>query len=159
MPNVTGELKDIVGAPLANRVGRLKFRLVEANIVASGSSAGRILPTAEEVVAPVSSGSFAVNLNSTTTLLFEGYYTLAIEWLGSEGTFVDFPDWQIRVGPNGGSLETMITIGGSHGGPNFSLVLMALTQPPNLKRGQLWWQTNPDNPSDSRNTGRIYIGG
>lgn len=159
MPVVTWELKDIVGATLASRVGRVIFRLVEPNIVASGSNAGRILPTAEESVTPNSDGSGSVNLADTSTMLTDGYYVLTIEWVDSTMPHTDFPEWQIRVGPNGGKLSGLIDSGGGHGGPNLSLVLMSLTQPPNLKRGQLWWKTNPDNPSDSRNTGQIYIGG
>lgn len=159
MPVVTGELKDIVGQTLASRVGRLKFRLVEPNIVATGSAAGRILPTAEESVTPSSGGSFSVNLADTSTMLADGYYVLSIEWVDSSMPMTDFPDWQIRVGPNGGTLSGLIDTGGGRGGPNLSLVLLGLTQPPNLKRGQLWWKTNPDNPTDSRNTGQIYIGG
>lgn len=159
MPVVTGELKDIVGATLASRVGRLIFRLIEPNIMASGSSAGRILPTAEESVTPISSGAFSVNLADTSRMLTDGYYVLTIEWADSSMPMSDFPDWQIRVGPNGGKLSGLIDSGGGRGGPNLSLVLMSLTEPPNLKRGQLWWKTNPDNPSDSRNTGQIYIGG
>lgn len=159
MPNVTFELRSIIGATLASRAGKVIFRLVEPNIVATGSSAGRILPTTEEGVIPNSDGSGSVNLSSTTSLLTDGYYVMTIEWVDKTMPLTDFPDWQIRVGPNGGRLEDMISGGGGHGGPNLSLVLLGLTQPPNLKRGQLWWKTNPDNPSDSRNTGQIYIGG
>lgn len=159
MPVVTWELKDIVGATLASRVGRVIFRLVEPNIIASGSNAGRILPTAEVAVTPNSDGSGSVNLADTSTMLTDGYYVLTIEWVDSTMPHTDFPEWQIRVGPDGGKLSGLIDSGGGHGGPNLSLVLMSLTQPPNLKRGQLWWKTNPDNPSDPRNTGQIYIGG
>ncbi|MDJ0321650.1 hypothetical protein [Pseudarthrobacter sp. PS3-L1] len=160
MPNVTGELKDIVGSTLVSRVGRLRFRLVEPSIVGSGVSAGRILPTADVLVAPDSVGAWNVNLASTATLLNDAYYTLSIEWIEPGMPLTDFPDWEIRVGSRGGPLSDFIEFGGGRpsGGPNLSMVLLSLTEPPGLRRGQLWWQTNPDDPTDPRNTGRIYIG-
>lgn len=160
MPVVTGELKDIVGATLASRVGKVIFRLVEPNIVATGSSAGRIIPTATEPVTPSTDGSFSVNLTSTHTMLADGYYVLTIEWLDSSMPHTDFPDWQIRVGANGGPLGGMTEVGAGGGrGPNLSLVLMGLTKPPNLKVGQLWWKTDPNDPYGTANTGLIYVGG
>lgn len=156
MPVVNWELKDIVGATLASRVGRVIFRLVEPNIVAA---TGRIIPTAEVAVTPASDGSGSVNLTATSSMLGNGYYVMSIEWLDSSMPRTDFPDWQIRVGSSGGNLGDFIDFGGGHGGPNLSLVLTGLTKPPNLKVGQLWWNTDPNDPYGTANTGLIYVGG
>lgn len=156
MPAVTGELKDIIGATLVSRVGRLIFRLVAPNITVS---TGRVMPTAEVAVTPSSDGSFTVNLTSTATMLGDGYYTMSIEWLDSSMPHADFPDWQIRVTSSGGNLGDFISTGGGHGGPNLSLVLTGLTKPPQLRVGQLWWKTDPNDPYGTANTGLIYVGG
>ena len=156
MPAVTGELKDIIGATLVSRVGRLIFRLVEPNITVS---TGRVLPTAEVSVTPSSDGAFTVNLTSTSSMLGNGYYVMSIEWLDSSMPHADFPDWQIRVGSSGGNLGDFIDFGGGHGGPNLSFVLTGLTKPSNLKVGQLWWKTDPNDPYGPANTGLIYVGG
>lgn len=161
MPAVTGELKDIIGSTLVSRVGRLIFRLVAPNIVAS---TGRVMPTAEVAVTPASDGSFTVNLTSTHTMLGDGYYVMSIEWVDSTMPHADFPDWQIRVGSSGGVLSDFIQFGGGGGngggnGPNLSLVLLGLTKPPQLRVGQLWWKTDPNDPYGTANTGLVYVGG
>lgn len=160
MPLVTGELRDITGSTLASRVGRLKFRLNEPQVVATGSLAGRVLPTAETIVTPGAGGAFEVELTATTTMLGNAFYVLAIEWVDSPGPFVDVPGWQIRVPSGGGSIADFITIGGSNGssGKNLSLVLLGLSKPSSLAVGQLWWKTDPNNPEGPANTGEIYIG-
>lgn len=165
MPVVTGELKDIVGATLVSRVGKIGFRLVAPNIVATGASAGRVIPTAVELITPSSDGSFSVNLTSTNTMLGDGYYVLFIEWTDATLPKTDFPGWQIRVGASGGPLSGFIEFGNPSGGggggngPNLSLVLLGLTKPANLKVGQLWWKTDPNDPYGAANTGLIYVGG
>ncbi|MDJ0321820.1 hypothetical protein [Pseudarthrobacter sp. PS3-L1] len=158
MPVITGELKDIVGATLASRVGRLRFRLVEPSIVASGSSRGRIIPTADQVVTPASDDSWSINLSSTTSLANDAYYLLFIDWIEPGIPLTDDPGWKIRIGNQGGPLSSFVTFTESRGGYNFSQVILSLTEPPNLLPGQLWWQTNPDDPADPLNTGRIYRG-
>lgn len=160
MPVMTWELKDIVGATLASRVGRVIFRLVEPNVVATGTNAGRIIPTAEVAVTPNSDGSGSVNLTATSTMLGDGYYVISIEWVDTSKPNADFPNWKIRVGSSGGNLSEFIEMGSGGGnGPNLSLVLMGLTKPANLRVGQLWWKTDPNNPEGPSNTGLIYVGG
>ncbi|MFJ5106639.1 MULTISPECIES: hypothetical protein [unclassified Glutamicibacter] len=166
MPAVTGYLKDLVGAAMANRQGVLVFRPNEAMVQAATTTPGTIHSTAEVRVTPASNGSFSVNLTATTVMATDCFYTLRIEWVDGAGPSMDFPGWQIRVPVGaGGSLDQFIVIGPPDGGwggslPNLSLVLMSLTFPGNLQRGQLWWKTDPDDPQNynGRNTGEIHRG-
>lgn len=158
MPTINGELKDIVGASMASRVGRVGFRLNAPNIGVASAMESRLYPTMTEMVTPAADGKFSIFLSTTTLMAFEAWYILTIQWNDSAGTVTDFPDWQIRVPAEGGSLSSMISAG--PGGPvaNLSLVLLSLSKPKNLKAGQLWYQTDPDNPTNPANTGKIWIG-
>ncbi|MDR4533202.1 hypothetical protein [Glutamicibacter sp. PS] len=166
MATVTGNLKDIVNQAMGDRQGELVFRLSDPSIAAVGANAGTIYPTAEQRVVPSSTGAFTVNLQTTTSLLNDAWYTLQIEWLDDEGGVMDFPGWQIRVGVDGGSIDKLITFGPPGGGwggqlPNLSLVLVSLTKPDNLQVGQLWLQAAPeahDSPDQGLNTGKLYRG-
>lgn len=166
MTVVSGSLRDLVGASMANRQGVLVFRPNEAMVQSATTTPGTIHATAEVRVTPSSNGSFSVNLTATTVMLNDCYYTLRIEWVDGAGGQMDFPDWQIRVPVgSGGHIGNYITLGPPNGGwggslPNLSLVLMSLTFPDNLQRGQHWWKTDPDDPQNynGRNTGEIYRG-
>lgn len=158
MPAVSGELKSIIGETLASRVGKLYFRLNEPNIGAVGAMNNRIIPTATEEVIPSSSGAFTFNPAPTEYMLFDAWYIMTIEWKDTNRTLTDFPQWQIRVPNAGGDLTDMIFPAGGGQGSNLSLVLLSLTKPPNLKVGQLWFKTDPSNPSNPANTGQIWIG-
>lgn len=159
MPLVTFDLIDIVGETFVSRVGRVLFWLNDPSIVAVGTYKGRLLPTSHAEVIPASTGKCSVDLNSTTSLGVDTYYKMRIEWNESTMPAKDYPDWQIRVGSGGGSLDDLLTSGGGSGGPNLSLVLYGLTEPPNLAPGQLWWKTSVLDPYGPANTGLIYIGG
>lgn len=166
MAIVNGSLKDIVNESLASRQGKLIFQLNEPSVAATGAFSGAIYSTAEKSVnAAASTGNFSVDLQTTTSLLNDAWYTLRIEWLDTEGGSMDFPGWQIRVPISGGSIDKLITLGPPNGGwggslPNLSIVQMALTRPDNLQVGQLWWKTDPDDPNNlnGKNTGRIEKG-
>lgn len=158
MPAVSGELKSIIGETLAARVGKLYFRLNEPNIGAVGAMNNRIIPTAVEEVIPTSTGAFTFNPAPTEYMLFDAWYILTIKWNDAAGSLTDFPQWQIRVPNAGGDFTDMIFPGGGGQGGNLSLVLLSLTKPPNLKPGQLWLKTDPDNPDNPANTGLIYVG-
>lgn len=166
MPDVTGSLRDLVSVSMANRQGVLVFRPNAAMLQAATTTPGTIHTTAEVRVTPSSNGSFSVNLTATTVMLSDAYYTLRIEWVDGSGPDLDFPNWQIRVPVgSGGNIGQFIVIGPPSGGwggtlPNLSLVIMSLTQPDNLQRGQFWWKTDPDDPQNynGRNTGEIRQG-
>lgn len=129
-------------------------------MVISGANAGTILPTDTKWITPTSEGAFSVSMESVNVMSDDNWYVLTIKWNDAAGTIMDFPFWQFRPGTSGGGIESIVHSGGNGGGPgpNLSLVLIALSQPPQLKRGQLWWKTDPSNPSNPANTGRIYLG-
>lgn len=164
MPAISGHVRDIVDASMANRVVALVFRLNAPNVQGTssgGTAAGTIHPTAERKVTPGSDGSFSVDLVLTTTMLSDAWYEVGIVWNENEGPLWDYPNWQIRVG-SGGNISDKVYFRppGGGGGPlaNLTLVLLSLTEPPNLARGQLWWKVNPNDPADPANTGKIYVG-
>lgn len=164
MATVTGSLKDIVGADMADRVAALFFQLNGPTIQATSTTPGTIHPTEPKKIIPSGDSSFTANLVATTVMLTNSWYTLAIQWNDSAGTLMDFPDWQIRVPVAGGVLSELITLAGRAGGPggsgpNFTAVLYGLTEPPNLVVGQMWWKTDPNDPYGPKNTGLVYIGG
>ena len=165
MPAVTGSLKDLIGVSMANRQCVLVFRPNEPMIQAATSTPGTIHPTAEVRVTPASNGDWTANLTATTVMLNDAFYTLRIEWVEGNIPPRDFPNWQIRVTTTGGHIGNFVVLGPPGGGwggslANLSIVLLSLTQPPGLQRGQLWFQTDPDDPENlnDRNTGRIYRG-
>lgn len=164
---VTGSIKDIMDLPMDGRQIALEFQLNDINVQTSAGTVGRINPTApvRAAISP-SSGFFTANLEPTTVMLFDAWYTLTALWVDTGGPVMDFPGWQIRVPAEGGAINNMITLGphgGSWGGPiaNLSLVLVSLEQPENLQVGQLWLQAAPDNhdnPNPALNTGKLYRG-
>lgn len=165
MTAVSGSVKDLVGASMASRQCVLVFRPNEAMIQTATTTPGTIHPTAEVRVTPASNGDFTANLTATTVMLNDCFYVLRIEWLDADGGHMDFPNWQIRVTTSAGHIGQFITLGPPDGGwggslANLSLVLMSLTFPDNLQRGQLWWKTDPDDPQNynGRNTGIIERG-
>lgn len=150
MPDVTGSLKDIVGATMGSREGVMVFYLNEPGIQ-TGSVAGEVNPTAErEAIPDTSTGAFTINLRATASMLNDNFYRLRIEWLEDGIPPMDFPNWQIRV-PNGGpfNLVDLITVGGPGGGggggsANAMLWWVSLDPPPN--RNHIWLYLDPDNP-------------
>lgn len=157
MPDVKGSLKDIVGATMGSRQGKLVFYLNEPGIQATALP-GEVNPTAErEVIPDTGTGDFTVDLRATTSMLNDNFYRLRIEWVENSIPPMDFPNWQIRV-PNGGphNLSELITVGGpggggsgGGGGSNAMLWWVSLTPPPN--RNHIWLYLDPDDPD--RETG------
>lgn len=166
MAIVNGSLKDIVNASMASRQGKLVFRLNAESVAVTGSNAGAVYPTEEvSINSAASTGNFSIDLQTTTSLLTDAWYTLRIEWLDSEGGAMDFPGWQIRVPVSGGSIDKLITLGPPNGGwggslANLSLVMIAPEKPDNLQVGQLWLESDPDDPNNfnGKNTSRLYRG-
>lgn len=166
MAIVNGSMLDIVNKAMADRAAELFFRLNEPSVAAVGANAGTVYSTEEQSVKTSgSTGNFSIDLQTTTSLLTDAWYTLRLEWLDGKGPGRDFTGWQIRVPVSGGSIDKLITLGPPNGGwggslPNLSIVLMSLTFPDNLQVGQLWWKTDPDDPNNfnGKNTGRIEKG-
>lgn len=166
MPVYTGSVRDLVGASMADRECVLVFRPNAAMVQVATTTPGTIHPPAEVRIKPASNSTFSVNFTATTVMLTDAFYTLRIEWLDKAGGVRDFPDWQFRVPVgSGGHIGEIIVIGPPQGGwggslPNLSLVMMSLTQPPTLQRGQLWWITDPEDPQNlnGKNTGEIRQG-
>jgi len=167
MVAVTGSVKDILDGSMADRKVDLVFQLQAPNIQTVAGTMARINPTAEAVVTPnATTGFFSVDLTPTEVFLFDAFYTLKIRWLDSDAPEMDLPGWQIRVNRDGGTLTEMLVLGPPHGnwgGPiaNLSLVLVSLTQPENLQRGQLWLQAAAGSHASSNpalNTGKLWRG-
>lgn len=161
---VTGSVKDIMDLPMDGRQIALEFQLNDINVQTSAGTVGRINPTApvRAAISP-SSGFFTANLEPTTVMLFDAWYTLRAYWVDTGAPLRDFPGWQIRVPPEGGAINNLVALGPPNGGwggqlPNLSLVLISPDQPDNLQVGQLWLQLDPDNPGSSKDTGRLSRG-
>lgn len=157
----SGNVKHFTGVSLASQVAEIGFRLHEPSMVVAGSNAGTIIPTVERWITPNAEGAFSVAMESVTGMLNDAWYVLVVKWNDAAGTLMDFPFWQFRPGNSGGSIEDIVYTGGGQGGgpgANLSLVLISLSKPPQLKRGQLWWKTDPNNPTNPANTGQIWIG-
>lgn len=166
MAIVSGSMKDIVNVSMANRQAKLFFRLNGPSVAVVGANAGTVYPTEEQSVTPDSStGNFSIDLQTTTSLLTDAWYTMRLEWLEGGGPGMDFPGWQLRVSNEGGRLDQLITLGPPQGGwggslPNLSLVMIAPEQPDNLQVSQFWLESDPDDPDNlnGKNTGRLYKG-
>ena len=166
MALVTFSMKDIVNASMANRAAEVFFQLNEPGVATVGSNAGTVYPTEVQSVKSGASGSMSIDLQTTTSMLHDAYYTMRLEWLDGKSPGKDFPGWQLRVPVGGGRLDQLVTLGPPSGGgwggslPNLSVVLMGLTLPENLQVGQYWWKTDPNDPNNvnGKNTGQILEG-
>lgn len=149
MAVVTGNLKDIGGATMANRNGVVKFTLNRGNITASG---GGLRPDNTQTVTPTSDGTFSTNLEATSGMLLDAWYNVRVEWLDNVGNLITYMEFQIKVPSGGGVLSDLIEPGGN-GNANPLIWWVGLTAPPS--RRYLWLHTNPDNPDDPANTGDV----
>lgn len=153
MPSVTGNLSDVGLGHLAGLQPEIRFILNEPNTAGS-----KIFATRPEAATPASNGDFTVTLADTTVMNRDAWYEMHVRWnepgsAGSQGfSPVDVHmDAKIRVPSTGGVIGDLIG-----GISNLALVYISLTEPKIKLPFMLWYQTNPDNPNDSGNTGNIY---
>lgn len=149
MAVVTGNLKDIGGAAMANRNGVVKFTLNAGNLTASG---GGLRPDNTQTVTPTSDGTFSTNLEATAGMMLDAWYNVRVEWLDNVGNLITYMEFQIKVPSGGGVLSDLIEVGGS-GNANPLIWWVGLTAPPS--RRYLWLHTNPADPDDPANTGDV----
>lgn len=142
---VTGNLDEVSGGHLVGKIPEIHFTLNAPN-----AKAGALIPTEPKTVQPDSNGAFTVNLETTTDMMDDAYYTVSIQWLDAGGNYVkaDFPDWKLQVPTGGGSFTNLF------GGPpkNQRMVYVSLTPPPNPRNLTLWLKANPANENDPLNT-------
>lgn len=149
MAVVTGNLKDIGGASMANRNGVVKFTLNAGNLTASG---GGLRPDNTQTVTPTSDGTFSTNLEATSGMLLDGWYNVRVEWLDSVGNLITYMEFQIKVPSGGGVLSDLIELG-LNGRGNPLIWWVGLNAPPS--KGYLWLHTNPSDNEDPANTGDV----
>ena len=149
MAVVTGNLKDIGGASMANRNGVVKFTLNAGNITASG---GGLRPDNTQTVTPTSDGTFSTNLEPTSSMLRDAWYDVRVEWLDNVGNLITYMEFQIKVPSGGGVLSDLIELG-SNGNANPLIWWVGLTAPPS--RRFLWLHTDPNDNSNTANTGDV----
>ena len=149
MATVTGNLKDIGGATMANRNAVVKFTLNAGNITASG---GGIRPDNTQTVTPGADGTFSTNLESTTGMLLDAWYNVRVEWLDNVGNLITYMEFQIRVPSGGGVLSDLVEVG-LRGRGNQMIWWVGLAAPPS--RGYIWLHTDPSNNNNPANTGDV----
>lgn len=149
MAVVTGNLKDIGGAAMANRNGVVKFTLNAGNMTASG---GGLRPDNTQTVTPTSDGTFSTNLEATSGMLRDAWYNVRVEWLDNIGNLITYMEFQIKVPSGGGVLSDLIELG-SNGNANPLIWWVGLTAPPS--RRFLWLHTDPNDNSNTANTGDV----
>lgn len=166
MPAVTGNLKDIIGSSMDGREGVLIFTLNAANVVVGN---GGVRPDTPYEVTPSSSGDFTVNLEATTGMFMDAWYTVSVRWLqgangpqGRAAALESFLDLQVRVPSGGGRIDQLLSQGHGPGGapgPNGRVVWVSQSPPSKPRPWQLWLQQepgeNPD-PFDPKNTGNLH---
>lgn len=146
---VVGNVTDVAGTHLNGKIPELHFTLNSPN-----AKAGKVIPTEPLTVQPATDGSFTANLESTTDMVDDAWYTVSIQWLDAGGNYVkaDFPDWQLQVPTAGGSFSNLF------GKPpkNTRMVYVSLTPPDNPRPFTLWLKANPANEFDPLNTWDLY---
>lgn len=87
------------------------------------------------VAIPAADGTFSVDLSPTEDIRPDRWYAISIRWLDSAGGYiaVDFPDWQLRVPPAGGTLSDILNVPA-----NPAQVWVFETPPANPTPGT-WW--------------------
>ncbi|SDW32734.1 hypothetical protein SAMN04487912_102340 [Arthrobacter sp. cf158] len=148
MPVVTGNLTDVGGGHLVGKIPEIHFTLNAPN-----SRSGVMLPTEPVTVRPAGDGSWSADLQATTNMMDNAWYTVSIQWLDGAGNYVkaDFPDWKLEVPTAGGVFSDLF------GKPptNTRMVYVSLTPPTNPRPFTLWLKQNPEDPLDPLNTGQI----
>jgi hypothetical protein len=146
---VTLTLSDVVGGHLVGKYPEIIFTLNKAN-----SKAGKMHPTEPAVVSPPDSGVATVNLETTTDMMDDAWYTVAIRWLDAAGNYVkvDYPDWAIQVPPGGGSFSDLF------GKPpsNMQMFYVSLSAPEDPRKWTWWLEDDPTDPDNPLNTGNLH---
>lgn len=149
MPTVTGTLRDFKLDTLNSLSPRIVFTASEPAVTSNA-----ILSTRPIVVIPNAAGGFTVELQSTDSVRPLIHYNVRVEWLESDGGYVgvDLLGWPLFVPAEGGSIGDLVSTSSIP-----AQVWVGLTPPPPPVTPGTWWlETNPDDPSDPRNTGRLY---
>lgn len=91
---------------LANQAFRMIFKLSEP----ATNGIALLIASADMVIVPDTLGAFEADLQVTTNLLSQTYYTVTFEWLSGENVPIGFdsPAWKIRVPPEGGEIGSLI---------------------------------------------------
>ena len=151
MPNVPvpGNLTDVGGGHLVGKFPELHFTLNKAQ-----AKAGKVFPTQPVTVAPAADGSFTANLESTTDMMDDAWYTVSIQWLDAGGNYVkaDFPEWTLQVPTGGGSFSDLF------GKPpkNTAMIYVSLEAPADPRKWSFWLKDDPVDPDNPLNTGELY---
>ncbi|WP_313812348.1 hypothetical protein [Glutamicibacter sp.] len=168
LATVSGNLKDVAGAPMGAKQAVILFTLNEANVVAGS---GGLRPNAPIEVKPDSDGGFSASLESTTGMMAQAWYNVQIQFLQSavgvqsqSAHVICELRMPIRVPAGGGTLDKLIdpTAGnGGGGGPNRGIVYVSQTPPPNPYPFMHWLQQAPGpggdvDPFDPLNTSYLY---
>lgn len=160
MPDVSGDLKEIVGSSMHGKDPEILFTLNAPNAYASGGSSGRILTTEPAVVKPASDGTFTCTLAMTTAMVDQAWYNVQVRWQGADAnaTLIDFPDWRIVVAGDGELAKMIQDPNGVPGGSNGRMVYVSLAEPPKGRPFSLWLHSDPNDPDNSnrQSSGRLY---
>lgn len=150
MAVISGNLTDFSLDALAPYSPRLTF--IPSQPATAG---GRLFATKPfSVRVDSTTGAFSVDVQPTDNLIPAAYYTIRVDWLDSDGGFVgvDFPDWRITVPAAGGAIGDLLA---SPVEP--SLVWVGLTAPRDPVPGTWWLKSNPNDLTDPRNTGELFV--
>lgn len=149
---VVGNVTDVGGTHLNGKYPEIHFTLNKPN-----TKGGKVHPTQPLTVVPdPTTGAFTANLESTTDMLDQAWYTVSIQWLDAAGNYVraDFPDWALQVPTAGGSFSDLF------GRPptNTRMVWVSLTAPTEDQRDlfTMWLQKDPADDANPLNTGFLY---
>jgi hypothetical protein len=146
---VVGNVTDVAGTHLNGKIPEIHFTLNRPN-----SKAGKVIPTEPLTVQPATDGSFTANLESTTDMMDDAWYTVSIQWLDGAGNYVkaDFPDWALQVPTGGGSFTDLF------GKPptNTQMIYVSLSAPDDPRKWSFWLEDDPTDPANPLNTGKLH---
>jgi hypothetical protein len=146
---VVGNVTDVAGTHLNGKIPEVHFTLNSPN-----AKAGKMIPTEPLTVQPASDGSFTANLESTTDMQDDAWYTVSIQWLDAGGNYVkaDFPDWALQVPTGGGSFSDLF------GKPpqNTAMIYVSLEAPTDPRPWSFWLEDDPTDPDNPLNTGKLH---
>ena len=167
MPDVTGNVRNLLGGLMDIRDVTIRFTLNQGNIRPATS---RMYPDMFMDITPdPATGEFTVGLQQTTDQALDAWYRVDIIYQESPSstnangmTMISYLDLKIRVPASGGEIGQLIdyTAGGpGQGGPNNRVVWVSQSPPPKPRPFMLWLKQEPGDspdPFDPRNTGVLY---